>query len=193
MQETKTYKKLRSINGTNKPEYIIVHHTGGTDKYPLADTAHHTAEIIEGWHLSKGWDGIGYHYVIHKDGQVWKGRPESYHGAHARGYNQKSIGIVLSGNFDATLPTDAQTKSLRKLLIDVSEQYGIPSDKVIPHRHVANKTCYGKNLSDEWARDLVTNVEPVINESNGDIEKRIKRLEENQKFLIELIIQLLNK
>jgi hypothetical protein len=68
--ETKTYKKLKDWATNNKPEYLIVHHSGGTDAYPLADTSHHTAQIMESWHLSKGWDGLGYQYVIHKDGEV---------------------------------------------------------------------------------------------------------------------------
>lgn len=141
-------------------EYIIVHHTGGTDKDPLADTSNHTASQVDFYHKSKGWDGIGYNWFIEKDGRVVKGRDEAKTGAHTIGYNEKSIGICLAGNFDKTLPTDAQVASLRKLLEDKMLQYNIPSDKIVPHRTFANKTCYGKRLADDWAQKLV---KPTLN------------------------------
>ncbi len=155
MKDTNTYKKLKKLKTNNYPEHLIVHHSGGTDLVPLADTSHHTAKIMEEWHIGKGWDGLGYHYVIHKDGEVWRGRPEHRNGAHARGYNTKSIGICLSGNFDATLPTKAQETALKDLLLKTSAKYDIPYDKIIPHRNVANKTCYGNKLSESWARELL--------------------------------------
>ena len=144
----------------NKPQYIIVHHTGGTDKDPLADTSNHTAAQVDFYHKSKGWDGIGYNWFIEKDGRVVKGRDEAKTGAHTIGYNEKSIGICLAGNFDKTLPTDAQVASLKKLLEEKMLQYNIPSDKIVPHRTFANKTCYGKRLADDWAQKLV---KPTLN------------------------------
>lgn len=153
MKETNTYKKLLNNKRTNNPTKIIVHHTGGTDKYPLADTSHHTAEIMESWHLSKGWDGLGYHFVIHKDGEVWRGRPEHIGGAHTVGHNSTSLGICLSGNFDATLPTKEQEASLKKLLLELTAKYKIT--EIVPHRKYANKTCYGMKLGDTWAADLI--------------------------------------
>lgn len=154
----------------NIPEYLIVHHTGGTAKDPLADTSHHTFEGVRNSHLAKGWEDIGYHYFIDKAGKITQGRKEDYHGAHAIGYNQKSLGICLAGNFDLTLPTQEQTNSLKGLLSGLRERYNILLDKIIPHRAVANKSCYGNKLPDTWARSLVklqTNrgrVEAVIDE-----------------------------
>jgi len=139
----------------NTLEYIIVHHTGGTDKDPLADTSNHTAAQVDFYHKSKGWDGIGYNWFIEKDGRTVKGRDEAKTGAHTIGYNEKSIGICLAGNFDKTLPTAPQVESLAKLLQEKMLQYKIPVDKIIPHRTFANKTCYGKRLADDWARKLV--------------------------------------
>jgi len=150
---------------TNKPEFLIVHHTGGTDANPLADTSHHTFKIVDAWHRTLGWEKIGYHYFIEKDGKVTQGRDDNYHGAHTKGYNEKSIGICLAGNFDATLPTDKQTEKLRELLQRLSDKYKIPKEKIFPHREFATKTCYGRRLSDEWARDLikkVINKEPIL-------------------------------
>lgn len=140
----------------NKPEFLIVHHTGGTNADPLADTSNHTFEIVKQYHLSLGWEDIGYHFFIDKTGKLTKGRAENYHGAHTLGYNQKSLGICLAGNFDATLPTQEQTNTLKVLLTELRKKYNISLENIVPHRKFANKTCYGSKLPDTWARSLVS-------------------------------------
>lgn len=145
----------------NTPKYIIVHHSSGTAANPLADTSHHTVEIINEWHKqqfnfkSSLGSYVGYQYVIERDGKVTQCRADNEAGAHTIGRNNDSIGILVIGNFDVTLPTDAQVTSLRKLLIEKSAKYHILPENIVPHRKFANKTCYGKLLSDTWAADLV--------------------------------------
>src|SRR3990167_6813699 len=139
----------------NTAKVLIVHHTGGTDANPLADTSHHTAEMIRQWHLAKGWDDIGYNWVIEKTGKIVKGRDEKKSGAHTIGWNTMSIGVCLSGNFDATLPTPEQISSFKKLYLELRQRYPILTpETVFPHRKFAQKTCYGKKLTDYWAANL---------------------------------------
>ena len=52
---------------------------------------------IKKWHIDKGWDDIGYHFVIEKDGTVKKGRDLDVVGAHCRKHNVDSIGVCLAG------------------------------------------------------------------------------------------------
>jgi len=145
----------------NYPEWIVVHHTGGTRANPLADTSHHTFEIVDNYHRglwqfqsSLGYF-IGYHYFIEKDGKITQGRSDSDEGAHTRGVNLKSIGICLAGNFDATLPTAEQVEALTKLLKELSVEHSIPVTKIVPHRKFAKKSCYGNKLPDNWAANLL--------------------------------------
>lgn len=161
----------------NVPEYIIVHHTGGTNANPLADTSHHTFKIVDEYHKSLGWEMIGYHYFIEKDGALKAGRAENYHGAHTIDYNQKSIGICLAGNFDITLPTQEQINTLKTLLTDIRNRYLIPLDKIVPHRKFANKTCYGMKLDDNWARSLagVLNTKETLLAKIADIKNFIEQ------------------
>jgi N-acetyl-anhydromuramyl-L-alanine amidase AmpD len=162
----------------NTPEYLIVHHTGGTDADPLADTSHHTFAIVNEWHVAKGWGKIGYHYFIDKEGILTQGRLDDEEGAHTIGYNQKSLGICLAGNFDLTMPTQAQIDTLTKLLNDKVKQYGIPVEKVVPHRFASPKTCYGKLLSDDFARKLITvkSAKNAILESIDNLRKQVESL-----------------
>lgn len=169
IHDTDTFIKMNDWPANNVPKWVFVHHTGGTKDKPLADTSHHTAQIAEDWHLKKGWDGLGYHYFIEKDGKVWAGRPEHRNGAHARGYNTKSIGICLAGNFDLTHPTQEQTDALTQLLKDIVAKHNIPIKNIIPHRTVANKSCYGWNLKDDWAQNLLRQVNALANVPTYDL------------------------
>ena len=52
---------------------------------------------IHKMHLSFGWDGIGYHKIIKRDGEIENGRPEYWIGAHTFGKNYQSLGVCLIG------------------------------------------------------------------------------------------------
>lgn len=59
------------------------------------------AEEIREWHVNeRGFDDIGYHYVIRRDGRIDKGRDLDTPGAHAKGFNEDSVGICLVGGVD---------------------------------------------------------------------------------------------
>ena len=78
---------------------------------------------IDLWHRQMGWSGIGYHYVIRRDGSVEVGRGESQVGAHCKGHNEHSIGICYEGGLDARgQPSDTRTPAQKeKLLILLKE------------------------------------------------------------------------
>lgn len=156
-----TDDQLVGSRARNIPTQFIIHHTGGTDDNPLADTSNHTFEMVDAYHKEK-WGGltkssignyIGYHLFIEKNGKVTLGRAITDIGAHTVGQNDRSIAICLAGNFDATMPTEAQIRSLRLELAFNSNMYRVPR-VAHPHRHYAVKSCYGKKLSDSWAQDL---------------------------------------
>jgi len=161
INETKTFKKLKTKKKDNDLKWLVVHHTGGTDADPQADSSHHTTEMIEQWHMSKGWEGIGYHYVIQKDGSIWAGRPENYHSAAVLNHNSDTLNINMTGNFDRKeglqnrVPTKEQEESFKWLYRDIIKRHPqLTSDKVIPHRKLQVKSCYGINLSDTYASEL---------------------------------------
>jgi len=196
-KDTKTYTKLKGLTVNNFPEMIICHHSGGTDLNPLADTSHHTAEMMESWHLSKGWDGLGYTYVIHKDGEVWRGRPEHRSGAHTVNYNAKSIGIVLSGNFDATYPTKEQEQAFMELYKDiVSRHPHLVPDTIKYHRDFAKKTCPGGNIPSDFFKNLgiqSIKVEPEIKDDTPEAVAFLVR--ENEKYkrsFFRILLDLIN-
>lgn len=114
------------------------------------------AEITE-WHKARGFNTIGYHYVIHLDGTIDKGREEDQVGAHVQGYNLYSIGICLVGGVNANnrkiakaTYTEAQYKALKELLTTLVEKY--PLAKILGHRDLdAGKACPCFNVKKWWA------------------------------------------
>lgn len=77
-----------------------------------------SAADIDRWHRERGWKyGIGYHYVVRRDGTVETGRPLEKTGAHCKGHNAHSIGICYEGGLDAQgRPADTRTVEQRQTL-----------------------------------------------------------------------------
>lgn len=103
-----------------------------------------TVQDIDRWHKSRGWQCIGYHYVIYRDGSVHEGRPVEQIGAHTAGHNAESIGICYIGGVDAKgKPKDTRTpqqrEALCRLVADLQKQY--PGATVHGHNEFAAKAC----------------------------------------------------
>jgi len=136
-----TYLDFNSLSERSYTDMIVIHHTGSPDMDA-------SAEQIHGWHLGNGWSGIGYHYVIRKDGTIERGRPEWSIGSHAYGENSHTIGIHLSGDFEQAYPTEDQIESCAKLIADICDRYGISIDRdhIVGHGELMSTTCPGTNL-----------------------------------------------
>jgi len=137
--------EFTSLYARDDTDLIVIHHTGNLTDDDLS------AERIHYMHLQNGWSGIGYHYVIRKDGTIEFGRPEWAVGAHAQGQNWNSIGIHLCGNFELAEPTKQQIESCAYLVGWLCEKYGlIPNaTHVVGHCDLMATACPGKNLYDQ--------------------------------------------
>lgn len=113
------------------------------------------SEIRE-WHLARGFSDIGYADVIRRDGRVEEGRHIDDVGAHAKGYNEVSVGICLVGGVDKkNRPennfTDAQFKSLKRLLRFYKAKY--PKAVIVGHNELdSGKACPSFDVQ-EWLRE----------------------------------------
>lgn len=116
--------------------------------------------------------GIGYHFLVRKDGSIYEGRPIEYVGAHAYGSNYNSIGICCEGNFETEQMTDAQVQSVRWLINYLKEKYG--NLRVRKHSEVCKTSCPGKN----YRFTEVTNVEIKL-----VVDEKKERIKELQRLL----------
>lgn len=114
-------------------EYIFLHHAANNSA---------PVEAVHNYHLKLGWSGIGYHFYVRKDGEVWRGRPIDTTGAHATNYNYNSVSVCAEGNFEIEEMDAAQRKSITELLAYLWGLY--PSAAAKRHRDVAATACPGR-------------------------------------------------
>ena len=105
-----------------------------------------SAAQIDTWHRQRGFHlGIGYHYVVRRNGEIEPGRPEWLTGAHCQNHNAHSIGVCYEGGLDirgqpADTRTEAQKASLRQLLEDLHRRY--PRALIVVHHDLnPQKAC----------------------------------------------------
>ena len=104
------------------------------------------AEVTR-WHLKRGFDGVGYHYLINKSGSIIAGRDREKAPAAQKGHNTGTIAIMVHGlsDFSASSMT-----ALTEFCGQINEAY---SGRISFHGHceVSWKACpvfnYRKVLS----------------------------------------------
>ena len=109
-----------------------------------------SAATIDKWHKKRGWRGIGYHYVIALDGSMEYGRPVEQVGAHVKGMNKDSIGIVYIGGVEAERGPDGdwvakdtrtpEQKETLLMLLKVLKKLH-PDATIHGHNEFAAKSC----------------------------------------------------
>jgi len=129
---------------------IIIHCTATPQK------RHHDVQDIRRWHLARGFNDIGYHYLIHLDGFIEVGRPITKTGAHTAYANKGSIGICYVGGMtkDMKHPKDTRTDAQKNSLIELMQElmYKYNKDMTIHgHNEFANKACPCFDVKTEYA------------------------------------------
>lgn len=122
----------------NKIDSIIIHCSATRAGQDIGK-----AEINQ-MHVQRGYQCIGYNYVIRLDGTIEQGRSLTIDGAHCNSkgfsgvsYNKHSVGICYVGGLDANgkpadTRTPAQKEALRKLIADIVEAE--PIKEIMGHR-----------------------------------------------------------
>ena len=184
--------------------HIVLHHTAAEEK---------NTEQIRNYHIKKGWQDIGYDYVIEKDGKVVEGRSLSMQGAHAgvAYYNQHAIGVAVIGNLSKRDIYPAQFASLLQLLETLMNKYRIPIKNILLHREIKNTECPGTRFSKEAVitaleskfsapagtekpLDLAKEIEILLGslqeerEKNQILQESIKQLEKALKDIQDIIL-----
>ena len=146
-----------------RPWNVIVIHHSATRKGSVAG--------IDSAHRQRGWDGIGYHFVIgNGDGMRlgaveptfrWRNQREGAHaggGAQGRPFNQLGIGICLVGQFQEDQPDTWQEERLADLIAELMHHLPtLGAARIIGHGDVPGKDtdCPGKHLDIDRIRYLV--------------------------------------
>lgn len=132
-----------------KIDLIVIH---CADTYARMDIG--VKEIRE-WHLKRGLSDIGYHYIIRRDGTIEQGRTLETIGAHASGYNSRSIGICYAGGKDDNgRPEDNRTpeqiQTMNDLVTSLKQQF--PNAQISGHGSLpgVHKSCPCFSVENEF-------------------------------------------
>ena len=141
---------------------LIVHHTDTENNDP--DPAS-TVRAIYAYHVqTRGWNDIGYNFLIDESGRIYEGRYARTYaageaptgedvygngviGAHALNANTGSVGVALLGTFDAQQPTAAALSALESLLAWKADRHHIDPEGATPYRMGDGTTKTFGNIS----------------------------------------------
>lgn len=170
MEIIETNLQFRDMSTRKVTERIILHH---------ADAKKCSAEDIHRWHLNNGWSGAGYHFLVRKDGKIYRLRPEDKVGAHAYGSNYNSLGICFEGNFMEEDMPGIQKEAGKELVAYLKNKYGITT--VQRHKDVCATSCPG----DKFPFEEIANSEKkeeVISKPQEEVKGKVAEV---QKILNE--------
>ena len=138
----------------NKTDYVIIHCAATRPSMDIG------FREIDKWHRAKSWLSCGYHFIIRRNGTIETGRKLMDPGAHAKGYNHRSIGICMVGGVtedDISIPennfTDVQWTSLETLYNQLNLMPEIDGASWIGHNEVSPKDCPSFNVQ-EWVQSI---------------------------------------
>ena len=155
----KRFISQAEIDANKRNIKFIVIHCAATP--PSMDVGR---ERIKKWHLARGFSDVGYHLIIKRNGSIDRGRDLDGDGlvleevgAHAKGFNSRSIGICWVGGVqeeDKRTPEDNRTPkqlfTMEKLVRELVAIY--PEAEVLGHRDFSNvnKSCPSFDVREWW-------------------------------------------
>jgi len=138
------------VEPRSSTDYIVVHCAATKASMDIGLTE------IRKWHVQgNGWRDVGYHYIIRRNGEVELGRSIRDTGAHAAGYNHKSVGLCMVGgmaedNSAENNFTAQQWTALLDLVKQLKADY--PEADVIGHNEISEKECPSFDVQ-KWKGD----------------------------------------
>jgi len=134
MRSSTSNYATRSLSRINQ---IVVHHSASIGQAAKDYARYHVQ--------SKGWPGIGYHFVIEINGDIIQANPLVNVSYNVSGHNTRSIGICLSGDFTKQEPSSQQLKSLKNLIGHLRRE--LPQKlEVFGHKDYGQTSCPGPAL-----------------------------------------------
>ena len=132
-------------------DLIVIHCSATREDHPFTEHDLDTA------HRLRGFDGIGYHFYVRRNGDIKSTRAVERVGVHVRGYNAHSIGICYEGGLDShglaqDTRTEWQRHSLRVLVRALMMDY--PEARVMGHRDLSpDVNGNGEVEPMEWTKE----------------------------------------
>ncbi|NXD87657.1 PGRP2 amidase, partial [Halcyon senegalensis] len=148
----------RPYRGTPKPltlplASVYIHHTfmPSAPCRTFAECARAMRAMQRFHQDTRGWDDIGYSFVVGSDGYLYQGRGWHWVGAHTKGYNSQGYGVGYVGDFSATSPDPDTIALVRDELLPCAVRTGRLrwNYTLRGHRQMGQTDCPGNSLFQE--------------------------------------------
>jgi len=140
---------------TNHPyiDKLTLHHAACCSAENLDEGKTQVLWIQDFHQNGRGWNDIGYHFLVDRAGNIYQGRPETVIGAHVGGANTGNIGVCLLGcyhppeiNCFQTM-TEESREAIIKIFGWLSDTYGQHPSILLGHKDYFGTTaCPGNNV-----------------------------------------------
>lgn len=140
-------KGIRAYGKRNLSQIVrfVIHHSADPAGYPLKYANYHIN--------THGWPGIGYHFVIQKDGTIYQTNALETISYNVESYNTGTLGICLTGDYTVEKVPQAQMESLIWLLKDLSGSLG--AKPILPHSAFKATKCPGDQIdTDQISKEV---------------------------------------
>jgi hypothetical protein len=160
---------------------LTLHHAAGWAARSLEEGKKQVLAIQEFHQEGRGWNDIGYHFVVDMAGNIYQGRPETVVGAHVGGANTGNTGVCILGCYHPPEPNfscnDQMTPETKRALVHlyawICDTYGVDPKVLLGHRdYFGTTSCPGDN------------VEPLIPPMRADIALYIEFGEQPSRFAL---------
>lgn len=162
--------KFKSLDLRSDTKYIILHHRAGNGD----------VESIHRQHIIQGYSGIGYHFYVRKNGEIYSGRPLKMQGAHCLGQNKFSVGVCFEGNFENEKMSAEQFEAGKAIIAYLKSLY--PKAEIKRHSDLCPTACPGRFFPFDEMKKEVTGYMSKKIETANDIIWELK----NGKLKIEI-------
>jgi hypothetical protein len=155
----------------------FVHHTVNTNSYSRSEALDLVLGICRYHRNTRGWDDIGYNFLVDRFGRIYKGRAggsgNPVVGAHAEGFNSQSTGVAALGTHESSPLSSDGVSATARLLHWKLGYHGVPVTgrttlisgggetnrypkgtevslkRISGHRDVSPTSCPGQRLYDQ--------------------------------------------
>ena len=131
------------------PRYFTLHHTQA--HYPKTyDASVAEIQFIQDFHKNgRGWNDIGYHFLIDPFGTIFEGRPLNAVGAHVKYRNTGNIGISFMGNHHPPVSNPIAPETVNSFVTVgryLKDTYSVDRSSFYAHRDIQSTDCPGDDL-----------------------------------------------
>lgn len=148
----RTWRARRAVqvvrsNWKAKAMTVIAHHSADHPPKPTRRAERKWMRNTQAFHMGaqRGWNDIGYNYVIMPSGRVYAGRGFGVVGSHAPGWNTRGIGICFAGDYSRHEPTAKAVKSYHRLVYKLRKR-GVNIVGERAHGDVFATSCPGRGV-----------------------------------------------